>query len=61
MLQHIVLKEWASDIPQEYFGQFLDSWKKKIKNEGDLTEMSVFLKKHCVKWATWAVKDHNEG
>ncbi len=49
-------KDWAIDIPEEYFGYLLKEWKNGTKNKGDLNDMNKFLEKECSSWTKWAVK-----
>ena len=44
-------KEWAVDIPAEFFAVVLEVWQKGSKKREDLAEMDDFLKRHCPDWA----------
>jgi hypothetical protein len=49
-------KDWATDVPGEYFGYLLEEWKKRTNNKDDLKEMNKFIEKECSKWAKWTLK-----
>jgi len=49
-------KDWAVDIPEESFGDLLTQWKKRAKNEDDISDMNRFLEEECSDWAKWALK-----
>lgn len=48
-------KDWATDIPEEFFRQVLEEWKKIKSNKKISMEMRSFLEKECNKWRVWAV------
>ena len=39
-------KDWAVDIPREYFETIVNDWKKKCKNPKDIKEMDDFITKN---------------
>ena len=43
-------KNWATDVPAEYFHEILNGWKKRTKKEADIKEMNDFLMKECENW-----------
>ncbi len=49
-------KQWAVDVPSEYFGAVLDDWKKLFTVRPPFPRMTAFLKTHCPDWAEWATK-----
>ena len=44
-------KDWATDIPGEYFGHLLLEWKKSVGNNDDVNEIREFVEKECSIWA----------
>jgi hypothetical protein len=49
-------KDWATDIPEECFGDLLEEWKNRTKNKNDINDMDKFIERECTKWAEWASK-----
>jgi len=48
-------KDWATDFPQECFGNILGEWKKKNKNKLNIKKMHKFIEKECEDWGKWAI------
>ncbi|MCL0076625.1 hypothetical protein M1O12_01155 [Dehalococcoidia bacterium] len=44
-------KDWATDIPEECFGDLLTQWTESARNEDDISDMNRFLDKECCDWA----------
>ena len=44
-------KDWATDMPGEYFRSVLDKWKKATKKKADIKEMDKFISIECENWA----------
>ena len=44
-------KDRAADVAVECFSYLVDKWKKRSKNNADIKEMNLFLKKECSNWA----------
>ena len=44
-------KDRAADVAGECFSYLADEWKKRSKNNADIKEMNLFLKKECSRWA----------
>ena len=51
-------KDWATDIPEEFFRQIMEEWKKFKLNKNASLKMNSFLNNECNKWAVWALKNH---
>ncbi len=49
-------KDWAADIPSDYFDSILDDWKKLYKGRLPLSGMKKFLHTHCPDWAESTMK-----
>ncbi len=43
-------KDWAADVPGEYYDQLLEEWRKQNNNKKDNEDMDFFLKQQCSKW-----------
>jgi hypothetical protein len=50
-------KDWAADIPEEFFRQILEEWKKFKLDKKFILKMESFLNNECNKWAPWALKN----
>ena len=50
-------KDWATDIPEEFFRQIMEEWKKFKLNKNASLKMNSFLNNECNKWAVWALKN----
>jgi len=48
-------KDWATDVPGEYFGYVLGKWKKRNSNNKDKKEMRVFISNECPNWSEWTI------
>ncbi len=44
-------KDWAIDIPAEFFGEYIGEWKKHFQKRSSLAKLNQFLTVYCVKWA----------
>ncbi len=49
-------KDWAADVPGEFFGRVLDQWKSLFKGRLPLLEMEKFLHAHCPDWTEWGMR-----
>lgn len=49
-------KDWATDLPSEYFGIILDEWKNIFKKRRPYKRMEKFLQENCPDWTSWAMK-----
>jgi len=49
-------KDWAADIPEEFFRQILEEWEKSKLNKNATLKIESFLNNECNKWAVWALK-----
>ncbi|MBT8366921.1 MAG: hypothetical protein KJP23_19705 [Deltaproteobacteria bacterium] len=49
-------KDWTADIPEEFFRQILEEWKKFKLGKNASLKMKSFLNDECNKWAAWALK-----
>ena len=50
-------KDWATEIPEEFFRQIIEEWKKFKLNKKVSLKMKSFLNNECNKWAVWALKN----
>ena len=50
-------KDWAVDAPGEYFGIYLDEWKKQFQQRSSASQMNQFLTEHCPKWAERVLRE----
>ena len=48
-------KDWATDVPGEYFGYVLRKWRKRNSNNKDKKEMKVFISNECPNWSKWVI------
>lgn len=44
-------KDWAPDVPSEFFHQILDDWRKSRRSREDIKKMEEFIEKDCPDWA----------
>ena len=49
-------KDWAADVPGEFFGRVRDQWKSLFKGRLLLLEMEKFLHAHCPDWTEWGMR-----
>ena len=49
------LKDWASDVPSEAFGDILRVWDKSM-NKQEKEKMKVFITNEFPRWYSWAIK-----
>jgi hypothetical protein len=49
-------KEWAADIPEGKFDDFLRLWNKQTEDKKAVVAMHDFLLEHCGKWAKKTIK-----
>jgi hypothetical protein len=50
-------KDWATEIPEEFFRQIIEEWKKFKLNKKVSLKMKSFLNNECNEWAVWALKN----
>jgi hypothetical protein len=43
-------KDWAVDVPKEFFAKILRDWKDACENTEDLDEMGHFIEQECPEW-----------
>lgn len=48
--------EWATDVPEEMFGEIHSRWKKDCRNAKWSKEMDDFISTECKDWAKWVLK-----
>ena len=49
-------KEWARDMPAEFFGFLLEGWRRNSAEE-NRKRMNESIAEQCPDWAAWAMKD----
>jgi len=46
----IEYKDWAADVPKNYFGCILDEWKKRPDSQEDNAEVDKYIKENFPGW-----------